>query len=132
MSRNYNSAPQNDDDGSDGYDGSRDSAGDNVIIATATNKQEISSNIVEEGQGAIAGAVTAVTSVESGNNTTDTQVSLPPTTMTAKQTQPIKSETIHTAGEIYRSGANWYCRQCKLYGDKFYMEVHICKGYVPM
>ena len=100
MSRNYNSAPENDDDGSDGYDGSRDSAGDNVIIATATNRQEISPNIVEEGQGAIAGAVTAVTSADTGSNTVDTQVSLPPTTMTAKHTQPIKSETIQNAGNL--------------------------------
>ena len=58
MSRNYNSAPENDDDGSDGYDGSRDSAGDNVIVATATNQREISFNIIEKGHSTIPGAIT--------------------------------------------------------------------------
>ena len=56
---------------------------ENVIVATVINQQEINSNIIEERQGAIPGAVTAVTAVtsaESGNNTTYTQVSIPPTT----------------------------------------------------
>ena len=136
MSRNYdnNVNPENDGDGSDGYDGSRGSANDindnNPMVVTATNQQEISSNIIEKGQGTIPGAVTAVTAVtstESGNNTIDTQVSIPPTT-DLRQT---RSETMQNAGDIYMSGANWYCRHCKLSGDKFYMQVHICKGYIP-
>ena len=102
----------------------------NVIVTTATNQREISSNNVDKGQGTIPEAVTAVTAVtsaESGNNTTDTQVSITPTTALQQTT----SETIQNAGDIYWSGANWYCRRCNLYGDKFYMEVHICKGYIP-
>ena len=69
MSMDYdnNVAPAKDSDGSDGYDGSRDSARDvndnNVIVVTATNQQEIGSNIMEKGQGTIPGAVTAVTAV---------------------------------------------------------------------
>jgi hypothetical protein len=126
---------KNDGDGSEGCDGSRDSASgisdNNVIVATAINQLEISSNIAEKGQDTIPGAVTAVTAVtcaESGDNTTNTQVSIPPMT----DLQQTTSETIQNAGDIYWSGANWYCRHCKLSGDKFYMEVHICKGYIPL
>ncbi len=100
-----------------------------IMVVTATNQQEISSNTIEEGQGTIPGAVTAVTAVTSAvseNNTIDTQVSLPPTTAL----QQTRSETKQNAGDIYMSGANWYCRHCKLSGDKFYMQVHICKGYI--
>lgn len=133
MSRDYdnNVNRENDSDCSDGYDGSRGSASDindnNPMVMTATN-QENSSNTIEKGQGTVPGAVTPVTAVtpsESGNNTIDTQSSLP-TTIALQQ----RSETIQNAGDIYRSGANWYCRHCKLYDDKFYMEVHICKGYI--
>ena len=67
-SRNYNTTPENDGDCNDGYGGSRDSAGDNIIVATATNRQEISSNIVEEGQGAIPGAVTVITAIIVGSD----------------------------------------------------------------
>lgn len=135
MSRNYdnNSNPENDGDGSEGYDGSRHSASDIIdngaVVVTTSNQQQIRSNTIDKGQGAIPGAVTAVTAVtsaESGNNTTDTQVSPPPTTAL----QQTRSETKQNAGNVYMSGANWYCRQCKLFGDKFYMEVHICKGYI--
>jgi hypothetical protein len=101
------------------------------MVVTATNQEEISSNIVDKGQGAIPGAVTAITAVtyaESENNITDTQTSFPPTTAL----QQTRSETKQNAGNIYMSGANWYCRRCKLSGDKFYMEVHICKGYMPI
>ncbi len=51
MSRDYdnNSNPENDGDGSDGYDGSRDNAYDiSVVTATATNQQEISRNALEK------------------------------------------------------------------------------------
>ena len=126
---------KNDGDGSDGYDGSRDSASgisdSNVIVATAINQLEISSDIKEEGQGTIPEAVTAVTAVTSAvseNNTIDTQVSNPPTTAL----QQTRSETKQNTGDIYMSGANWYCRHCKLSGDKFYMQVHICKGYISI
>ena len=96
-----------------------------------SNQQEISSNTLECRQGTIPEAVTAVTAItlaEMGNNTADTQVSIPPTTAL----QQTRSETIQNAGDIYMSDANWYCRHCKLSGDKFYMEVHICKGYIPI
>ncbi|HEY7078757.1 MAG TPA: hypothetical protein VH500_03585 [Nitrososphaeraceae archaeon] len=58
-SRHYdnNVNPDNHHDGSDGYDGSRDSASDtndnSSIVVSATNPQEISPNSVEEGQGII-------------------------------------------------------------------------------
>ncbi len=101
------------------------------MVVTAKNQQEIGPNIIEEGQGTTPGAVTAVTAVTSTvseNNTIDTQVSNLPTT-DLRQT---RSETKQNAGDIYMSGANWYCRHCKLSGDKFYMQVHICKGYIPI
>jgi hypothetical protein len=117
-----------------GYDGSRGSAHDvsdiNVIVVAASNQQDISPNIINKVQGTTPGvtAVTAVTSVtcaESGNNTMDTQV-FPPTTAL--------QQTKQNAGDIYWSGVNWHCRHhcrhCKISGDKFYMQVHICKGYV--
>ena len=114
---------------------SRDSAhainDNNIMVVTAKNQQEIGPNIIKEGQGTTPGAVTAVTAVttvESGTNTIDTQISLPPTTAL----QQTRSETIQNAGDIYMSGANWYCRHCKLSGDKFYMQVHICKGYIDV
>jgi len=121
--------PEND---GDGCDGSRDNAyepNDNdVMVATAANLQEISPNTVEEGRGTPSGAVTAVTDMESRAHATDGQDSIPH--MTDYQlAQSTKPETIQNAGEIYWSGSNWHCRQCKLYGDKFYMEGHICKGY---
>ena len=47
MSRNYNSAPENDGDGSDGCDGSRGSAHEindnNLTVMTATNQEKTSS-----------------------------------------------------------------------------------------
>jgi len=58
----------------------------------------------------------------------DTPISLPST----KALPQTGSETIRKAGEIYWSGTNWYCKHCKLNGDKFYMEGHICKGYIPI
>jgi hypothetical protein len=99
------------------------------MVATAANLQEISPNTEEEGRGAPSEAVTAVTAVtlDTRNNPIDMQASIP----TTGDIQP-RSETIRNAGEIYWSGTNWYCRQCKLNGDKFYMEGHICKGYAPM
>jgi hypothetical protein len=111
-----------------GYDGSRGSAHDvsdiNVIVVAASNQQDISPNIINKVQGT-PGAVTAVTCAESGNNTIDTQV-FPPTTA-LQQTKP---ETKQNAGDIYWSDAKWHCRHCKISGDKFYTQVHICKGYV--
>ena len=102
---------------------------------TATNQEEISSNTIEKGQGTVLGAVTAVTAtLESENNkdnTIDMQISLPPK-ITLQQPQPIDPKIKNNVGNIYRSGANWYCRHCKLSGDKFYMQVHICKGYMPI
>ena len=101
------------------------------FTATATS-QEANSDSIDKGQGIIPGAVIAViavTSAESGINTIDTQT-LPPTT-DQQQAQSTEPETIQNAGEIYWSGTNWYCRHCKLHGDKFDMEVHICKRYVP-
>ena len=106
---------------------------DNVMVVTAANLQEISPLTVEEGQGTIPGAVTAVTAVtdmESGTHTIDTQDSIPHMT-DHQQAQSTKPETIQNAGEIYWSGTNWYCKHCKLFGDKFDMEVHMCKGYTP-
>ena len=99
------------------------------MVMTAINQEEISSNTIEKGQGTVPEAVTAVTAVTyavSENNTIDTQAPLPPTTA-LRQT---RSETMQNGGDIYMSGANWYCRHCKLSGDKFYMQVHICKGYM--
>jgi hypothetical protein len=111
----------------------RDSANDvNVVKATATSQEEISSNTIDKVQGTTSKAVTTVTAVtvgETRNNTIDTQASITPVT-DHQQAQSTKSETIQNAGEIYWSGANWYCRHCKLYGDKFFMEGHICKGYI--
>jgi hypothetical protein len=119
-------------DGCDGSDGSRDSAHDvKVVTATATSREEISSNSIDSAQGTASEAVTAVTAVrdmESGAHIADTQGSIPHMT-DYQQAQSTKPETIQNAGEIYWSGSNWHCRQCKLYGDKFYMEGHICKGY---
>jgi hypothetical protein len=86
--------------------------------------------LVYEGQGTIPGAVTAITVGEIRDHIIDTQISLRPA-LALQQTQPIKSETIQNAGELYRSDANWYCRDCKQSGDKFYIQVHICKGYTP-
>jgi hypothetical protein len=105
-----------------------DSNDDNAMVITPSNQAEINTNIIEEGQGTTSGAVTAVTLGETGNNPIDKQVSVPTTT----ELQQTRSETIRNAGQIYWSGTNWYCRHCKLYGDKFYMEDHTCKGYVPM
>jgi hypothetical protein len=129
--------PENGGDGCDGCDGSRDSAYDiennNDKLLTAANLHEISPITVEEGQGTVPGAVTAVTAVtdmESGAHTTDTQDSI--THMTDQQTQLIKPDRIQNVGEIYWSGTNWYCRHCKLHGDKFFMEGHICKGYLSV
>jgi len=136
ISNNYDVNPENDGDGSDGSDGSRDSASgindNDIMVATAANLQEISPNTVEKGQGTLPGAVTAVTAVtdmESRAHATDRQDLIPHMT-DYQQAQSTKPETIQNAGEIYWSGANWHCKQCRLFGDKFYMEVHICKGYV--
>lgn len=119
--------PEDDSDGSDGCDGSRGTANDindnNVIVATATRQLKISSNIIDKMQDTTSRTVTAVISGESGNNTTDTQVSIPTTSL-----QQTRSETKQNTGEIYMSGTNWYCRHCKISGEKFFMEVHICKG----
>jgi hypothetical protein len=111
MSRNYNADPENDGDGSDVYDGSRDSANDiidnNYIVVSTTKQQEINPNIIEEGQGTISGAITAVTAVTStvsGNKTANTHVSTPP----AIYLQQTRSETIQYARDIYMSGANWF------------------------
>ena len=98
---------------------------------TATNQEEISSNTVEKGQGTVPGAVTAPESENNKYNTIDMQISIHPK-ITLQQPQPIDPKIKNNAGDIYRSGANWYCRHCKLSGDKFYMEVHICKGYMPI
>jgi hypothetical protein len=97
------------------------------MVATAANLQEINPNPVEKGQGAPSEAVIAVTAVtlETGNNPINKQVSISTTT----DIQP-SAETIRNAGEIYWSGTNWYCKHCKLYGDRFFMEGHICKGYI--
>jgi hypothetical protein len=125
--------PENGGDGCDGYDGSRDTAHDvndnNSIVITASNQPESNTEIIEEGLCTTSGAIIAVTAVrlETGNNPINKQVSIPITA----DIQP-SSETSRNAGEIYWSGTNWYCRECKLYGDKFYMEVHVCKGYVPI
>jgi hypothetical protein len=82
-------------------DFSRDSAYDindnNVKVVTAANLQEISPNTVEEGQGTVSRAVTAITSAESGNNTIHTQGSIPHTTIALQQTS---SETIQNARDI--------------------------------
>ena len=105
----------------------------NPIAMTAANQEGISSDTAEQGQGTVPGAVTAITAVtglESGAHTTDTQISIPHVT-DHQQAQSTKSETIQNAGEIYWSGTNWYCRQCKLFGDKFDMEIHVCKGHTP-
>lgn len=124
-----------DSDGSDGCDGSRYSASgisdNNPIVMTAPNQEGISSDTAEQVQGTFPGAitaVTAVTSVEPGNSILDTQVSNLPITTPLQQSN---SETKQNAGDIYWSGANWYCRHCKLSGDKFDMEDHICKGHTP-
>ena len=104
---------------------------ENVIVAIVLIQQGIISNIMRKGQGTIPGAVTAVTAVTSAvseNNTIDTQASLPPTTALQQTRSEIKQNT----GDIYMSGPNWYCRHCKLSGDKFYMQVHICKGYIDV
>jgi hypothetical protein len=104
---------------------------ENVIVATVIIQQGISSNIMRKVQGATPGAITAITAVtsaESENNTAHTQVSPSPTTAL----QQTRSETKQNTGDIYMSGPNWYCKHCKLSGDKFYMEVHICKGYIPI
>jgi hypothetical protein len=79
-----------------------------------------SSDSMDKGQGIIPGAVT---SAGTGNNPIDTQISIP---KVALQT---RSSTIQNAGDLYWSRANWYCRHCKISGDKIDMEVHICKGY---
>jgi hypothetical protein len=133
ISNNYDVNPENDGDGCDGSDGSRDSAHDvNIVTATATSREEISSNSIDKVQGTTSVAVTAVTAVtdmESRAHATDRQDLIPHMT-DYQQAQSTKPETIQNAGEIYWSGANWHCRQCRLFGDKFYMEVHICKGYV--
>jgi hypothetical protein len=114
---------------SDGSDCSRDSAKDiienDAIIVTASNQPEINTNIMNKVQDT---TLEAVTSAETRDNTIDTQTSLP----SGIALQQTRSETIQNAGEIYRSGANWYCRHCKLSGDRFYIEVHVCKGCVPM
>ena len=99
-----------------------------VVTATATSREEISSNSIDSAQGTASEAVTAVRDMESGAHIADTQDLIPHMT-DYQQTQSTKPETIQNAGEIYWSGSNWHCRQCKLYGDKFYMEGHICKGY---
>ena len=102
---------------SDGSDCSRDSAKDiienDAIIVTASNQQEISTNIMDKVQDT---TLEAVTSAETRDNTIDTQTSLP-SRIALQQT---RSETIQNAGEIYRSDANWYCRHCKLSGDRFF------------
>ena len=114
---------------SDGSDCSRDSAKDiienDAIIVTASNQPEISTNIMDKVQDT---TLEAVTSAETRDNTIDTQTSLP-SRIALQQT---RSETIQNAGEIYRSDANWYCRHCKLSDDRFYIEVYVCKGCVPM
>jgi len=97
---------------------------------TVANQEGISSDTAELGQGIVPGAVTAVTDMESEAHTIDTQISIPHVT-DHQQAQSTKSETIQNAGEIYWSGTNWHCKQCKLYGDKFYMEIHVCKGHTP-
>jgi hypothetical protein len=113
---------------SDGSDCSRDSAKNiienDAIIVTTSNQPEINTNIMNKVQDTTP---EAVTSAETRDNTIDTQTSLP--SGIALQT---RSETIQNAGEIYRSGANWYCMHCNLSGDRFYIEVHVCKGCVPM
>ena len=93
---------------------------------------------MDKRQGTIPGAVTAVTAVtaplESENNkdsTFEMQISLPPK-ITLQEPEAIDPKIKNNAGDIYRTGANWHCRHCKLSGDKFYMEVHICKGYMPI
>jgi hypothetical protein len=103
----------------------------NAIVIAASNQSEINTNTIECGQGTTPEAFTAFTAFtveETGNDSVDTPISLPST----KALPQTGSETIRNAGEIYWSGSNWHCRQCKLYGDKFYMEGHICKGYLPM
>ena len=51
MSRNYNSAPENDGDDSDGCDGSRGSAHEindnNLTVMTATNQEKTSSYTIK-------------------------------------------------------------------------------------
>jgi hypothetical protein len=121
MSINYDVTSENNSDGSDGYDGARDSASNinnNDAISITPNQSEIKSNIIEEGQGATSRAVTAVTAVTStmsGNDTMDMQISRPPTDL-----QQTTLEIIQNAGEIYWSNTNWHCRHCKLHGDRFY------------
>ena len=111
--------------------GDRDTATDiddnNAIVITASNQSEINPNTIECGQGTTPEAFTAFTAFtveETGNDSVDTPISLPST----KALPQTGSETIRNAGEIYWSGANWYCKHCKLNGDKFYMEGHICRG----
>jgi len=129
ISNNYDVNPENMVTANDGSDCSRDSAKDiienDAIIVTASNQQEISTNIMDKVQDT---TLEAVTSAETRDNTIDTQTSLP-SRIALQQT---RSETIQNAGEIYRSDANWYCRHCKLSGDRFYIDVHVCKGCVPM
>ena len=99
------------------------------MVVTTSNQAETNSNVIDIGQGITPGAVTAVTAVtsaDSENNIIGTQISPPPRTAL----QQTRSETMQNGGDIYMSGANWNCRHCKLSGDKFYMQVHICKGYM--
>lgn len=66
--------PDNRGDGSDGYDGCRDSAcginNDDAIVVSASNQPEINTYIIEKDLGTTPEAVipiTAVTSAKSGN-----------------------------------------------------------------
>ena len=72
------------------------------MVVSASNQQEINSNILEELQSTTSGAVTtftAVISVASKDNTIGTQISLHPT-IALQQTQSIKSETKQNTGDI--------------------------------
>ncbi len=66
MSMNYgnNVAPAKDSDGSDGCDGSRDSASDtddnDAIVVTASNQQDIRTNIIDKVQGITPGLAVVV------------------------------------------------------------------------
>ena len=113
------------------YDGSREIYGIIVIILTAPNQRENSSAIIDKGQGSTQES-SQLSHRSPVSNTIDTLVPLF-TTTALRQTQPVRSEIIQIAGNIYRSGVGIasYLVTNSIWKSIFVRGTHLCDLTAP-